>query len=561
MIIKPYLTTDAGEYPLSSSRGIKPGEKLRLLVTMDRTDPTSLKPTRVEVLNPLGILVVKSELPEMGDKIILLDVVISNLWVGGQYRAIVLDNTKTVLTDCYFIVEAVSASQQLITKQKLTPDWEIHYKFWVRNPTDKPIGNFAAFIALPITVMPQQIVKNITLKPDNLKISTDVDGNEWIHYKTPIIQPSQSIEMSYSAIVESRPLLFSERNNTIHKMNPYRNSFLKKFLKPEPHLESDHPEIVKLANSIKSDNPLVFAEKAVRLVNQKIKYKIQPDEFGAKYAIEKGEGDCTEFSALFVALCRASGIPARTNAGFSIGHTNWERHATAEFLVGGRWIPVDVTGQKHEKIILGHMPSNIIVSRGNWMGGTITKELSYRYQTIDPNQKLDVLIDWKIVQNKGNGSFNKTIKIIEPQVVKAVKSNKVKIIGDSLSDKESIITLKSSKKTSDSVRVPKPKGSSKMVTMKIALPDLIKDGLLKNHDIQLINTSESTQRGCFEIRTSEDGVTKVLLFQGVKIPPKGNWKFKPNIQLQKEGITNLQFIFINRIGRSIISETKQLSIF
>ncbi|NHJ40964.1 MAG: hypothetical protein FK731_13115 [Asgard group archaeon] len=568
MIVKPFIATDIGEFPLKNNKTIKNGDKLRLVISMESSDPAKLNLTVVEIRNPLEKRVVTGKIPEIDySKIAFLDVIIPETWIGGRYTVRVLDVTKRALCISSFMVEPITQLQKIITKQFLTPNWQIHYRLWARNPTDKSIGNFSAFVALPLTITPQQIVKGISIKPSNLKISTDVDGNQWVHFNVERIPPTKSVEMTYSAVVESRPLIISKENGFPYKINPYSKQFLKKFLVAEPHIESDHPEIKKLALSIASENPLGFAKKAVQLINRTLKYKIQPDEFGAKYAIEKGEGDCTEFSALFVALCRANGIPARTNAGFAFVQ-QWERHATAEFLVGGRWLPIDITGQNGDDIFIGHLPTNIILSRGNWMGGTITKEVSYRYQILEQTQKLDVDIDWKIsaassTQIKSNAPITikeKTIKILEPTLT---VSNKVKII-DEKKTQESVIKLKKQmedKKLTSLLEMPKGNNSVKPISIQGNFPDVLKDGLLENHSIYLINNTDSTQRGCFEIRLIEDGIIKLLTLQGVKIPPKGTLQLKPKLQLYKEGINNLSLVYLNRIGRSITSEVKQLSVY
>jgi transglutaminase-like putative cysteine protease len=53
-------------------------------------------------------------------------------------------------------------------------------------------------------------------------------------------------------------------------------------------------------------------------------------------------GDCSEHALLFVALCRASGIPARRCSGFVCVGSLWGSHAWAEVWVGA-WMGVDPT--------------------------------------------------------------------------------------------------------------------------------------------------------------------------------------------------------------------------
>ncbi|NQT51815.1 transglutaminase domain-containing protein [bacterium] len=67
-----------------------------------------------------------------------------------------------------------------------------------------------------------------------------------------------------------------------------------------------------------------------------------------RHACDFGRGNCTDFHAYFIALCRSVGIPAY----FEIGFTAPERpaegaiagyHCWAYFWDGGRWVPVDIS--------------------------------------------------------------------------------------------------------------------------------------------------------------------------------------------------------------------------
>lgn len=68
-----------------------------------------------------------------------------------------------------------------------------------------------------------------------------------------------------------------------------------------------------------------------------VPYSYAPD---AIQALKRGSGDCGSFSSVFVALCRAAGIPARAACGFTAGVDQW--HVWTEFwLPGAGWIPAD----------------------------------------------------------------------------------------------------------------------------------------------------------------------------------------------------------------------------
>ena len=70
-----------------------------------------------------------------------------------------------------------------------------------------------------------------------------------------------------------------------------------------------------------------------------------------------GAGTCRDFAHLGVALCRATGVPARFSAVYAPGLSPMEFHAVFEALVDGRWYVHDPTG-------LAPRPSLVRVTTG-----------------------------------------------------------------------------------------------------------------------------------------------------------------------------------------------------
>lgn len=58
--------------------------------------------------------------------------------------------------------------------------------------------------------------------------------------------------------------------------------------------------------------------------------------------LDSRQGDCSEHAVLFVALCRAAGIPARQCSGYVCVGSDWGAHAWAEIWTG-EWIGADPT--------------------------------------------------------------------------------------------------------------------------------------------------------------------------------------------------------------------------
>ena len=108
------------------------------------------------------------------------------------------------------------------------------------------------------------------------------------------------------------------------------------------------------------DDPMLKAERLYDLVVNALEYdysRIEDGNFGYNHAseiLQEGLGVCTDYSVLYAALCRASGIPAIIVQGipvFSIlnepGQELSYGHAWVEIkLPGYGWIPIDVTSEE-----------------------------------------------------------------------------------------------------------------------------------------------------------------------------------------------------------------------
>lgn len=119
----------------------------------------------------------------------------------------------------------------------------------------------------------------------------------------------------------------------------------KQELEPTPLMPSKHPDLVKKAQAVigGEKNIRKAAYKLARYVHTSLR-KESPDVASttALEILREGRGDCSEHCVLFVALCRAAGIPARRATGFVNIGTFWGAHAWAEIWIGG-WVGADPT--------------------------------------------------------------------------------------------------------------------------------------------------------------------------------------------------------------------------
>jgi transglutaminase-like putative cysteine protease len=123
-----------------------------------------------------------------------------------------------------------------------------------------------------------------------------------------------------------------------------------RYLRPEPFLESDAPEIRAEASlAVQGVSGVrARAERLTRHVNAILDKKPTVSLPSALEVLRTRVGDCNEHTALYVAMARALEIPARIAVGLVSVRGAFYYHAWPEVYLGdangrGMWLPVDPT--------------------------------------------------------------------------------------------------------------------------------------------------------------------------------------------------------------------------
>jgi transglutaminase-like putative cysteine protease len=125
-----------------------------------------------------------------------------------------------------------------------------------------------------------------------------------------------------------------------------------RYLAPAPLIESDAPEIRAEAEravaGADAGDPRARAERLTRYVNALLEKKPTVSIPSAREVLRTRVGDCNEHTALYVAMARAAGIPARISVGLVFMRGAFYYHAWAEVYIResatrGYWLPVDPT--------------------------------------------------------------------------------------------------------------------------------------------------------------------------------------------------------------------------
>ncbi len=216
------------------------------------------------------------------------------------------------------------------------PDARLHlrYHIEIQNISRVPAHDVALEVAAPMKASVFQRCADLDSNQD-FHIRNGDHGQQSFLFKWPLLPPHATKIIVMNSMVDlwRAPVLKDDRGLTA-------------WLAAERFIESDDMQIRQLAAQLKSKDPIRTASDICEWVGRNIAfhgYTKRPR--GALYALKNKNGDCTESAYLFVALCRANGIPARPIGGFVASKSTVlnlaDYHDWAEFHADGRWHVAD----------------------------------------------------------------------------------------------------------------------------------------------------------------------------------------------------------------------------
>ena len=229
-------------------------------------------------------------------------------------------------------------------------------------PVDGNLLSTQAQTVFP-TEWPEQKVTIVeTNFPDNVQLKwRDLPGgNKQMLMFIPVATPAEPVTATIKVRIEKFHIKGPEDNTklVIPKRPP---NDIKNYLGSSPYIDPGVAEIKKIVKTINDSDPLTDWKRVEMLydwVRDNISYENGDLKTVAK-ALKDRKGDCEEMTSIFIALCRASRVPARCV---------WiPNHCYPEFYLededgDGHWFPCQVAGTRN----FGNMPEYLpILQKGD----------------------------------------------------------------------------------------------------------------------------------------------------------------------------------------------------
>ena len=210
----------------------------------------------------------------------------------------------------------------------------LRYRFTLENPSNRAIPDAHLWTYAPVKHASTQQCLRIQTS-HNAQLIEDEMGNQVLYFRLKNLAP-------YSAKIITVQAKVAVSNSP----QAVDSSAASLCLDAEQYIEADHSEVVQLAHRLAMQEPTSTARNVFKWIDQNIReIRYVSEDRGALWALRNRSGDCTEMAFLFVALCRAVGIPARVMGGYICEYDTLLRsrdyHNWAEFFDGQAWKTVD----------------------------------------------------------------------------------------------------------------------------------------------------------------------------------------------------------------------------
>ncbi|WP_177200958.1 transglutaminase family protein [Roseateles sp. YR242] len=210
----------------------------------------------------------------------------------------------------------------------------LRFTLTLRNPSAEPVTDQTIWVYMPLRETALQRLESLQVSMPHA-LSHDALGHSLLRLSLPRVGPLGAKVVTVQAEVSLRPEPVAQ---------PLADPAA--WLQAERFIESTDPAVRELAAALRRETPAQTLDAIYDWVRTNLQYAgYLADPLGAREALARRSGDCTEYAFLCTALARACGIAARPVGGYVVGASAAPRadeyHDWAEVHLGGAWRVMD----------------------------------------------------------------------------------------------------------------------------------------------------------------------------------------------------------------------------
>jgi transglutaminase-like putative cysteine protease len=233
---------------------------------------------------------------------------------------------------------------------------DLRYRYLLRNEGEGTISEATIHLAVPYRKLEnQELFGEVSWMADPDEIAKDRWGQDVAVFRFRDVGPQATVSAGYQVRVRLGELHYAFYPEDVGSLDKVPRAILETGLAATSRLQLDREEIQRAAKEIVGDekNPYWMARRIFDWVNDKLEYEMVGGWDVPTTLIKRGTGSCSEYSFLYIALCRSVGLPARYEGSVVVrgdeASVDEAYHRWCEvYLPGIGWMPVDPSGGDQE---------------------------------------------------------------------------------------------------------------------------------------------------------------------------------------------------------------------
>jgi len=244
-------------------------------------------------------------------------------------------------------------------------------------PSD--IAEAHLYVAVPHSVPSQAVEGEPRFEPKPSGFVEDRWGQRFAHYEAKNLAPGQSLNVEMRVAATLFAVRWHIDPARVGSLREIPKDVRKRYLADAAKFALHHPSIKKhLEAALDGERrPYWMVRKIARYIGEHMEYELAGGWNIAPTVIDRGTGSCSEYTFVFIAMCRAAGIPARYSGAVVIrgddASTDDVFHRWAEvYLPGYGWVPADAQAAdkpspEQQGAGLGSLDNRFLIT--TWGGG------------------------------------------------------------------------------------------------------------------------------------------------------------------------------------------------
>jgi transglutaminase-like putative cysteine protease/sugar lactone lactonase YvrE len=264
----------------------------------------------------------------------------------------------------------------------------VTYRHKTRNYGPGIVKTLDIHLAVPVNRNNQEIRSKIKFNPVNYDSVSDKWGQKTARYNYRNIKPGETVNCEMTVDVTTYDVRYFIYPEEVGSLEEIPKEIKNIYLEDNEKYQMTHPVIKNAVKKAVGNerNPYWICRRIFDYIISNMYYEMTGGWNTAPTVLERGNGSCSEYTFVFISMCRSAGIPARyvgsvVMRGESSSMDDVFHRWVEVFLPNYGWIPIDPSGgdseiPRNQTNFIGHIANRYLITTQSG-GDSETMEWTY----------------------------------------------------------------------------------------------------------------------------------------------------------------------------------------